>query len=406
MVRHSSFIQTVESITAATGVWLEEHDYAGQDPYQIASKASATAKVPLLRPLLAAARPVVKWLHPYLPTALFQNFPATVIPQALGYALSAEALCPDSSLKARRILRIVQLLEQTRSPFSESCAWGLPFTWRDDNVFPPNWPVAFSSAVVGHALLDAKNDLEPALLENWIRGLLRYLVHECGTIQTNSGLCFRFVSGSDSPIINGNSLVAAFVARAAALLGDQAATTLAREAIAFVIETQNEDGSWFYTAAHAGKPADRIIDNRHSLYVLDGLFLFSEADPHSGLPVQPTLDAGWDYYSRNLLEHGVTKWDPHNTFPIDGHDMAQAIITTSLLGKHRERDELVKSTLEKFDAGGGRFHFKVMESGRVNRSVFIRWTQAPFYKALRLYLHHKSTGPSEEQSSADQILTR
>ncbi len=387
IVADSEMKKLVEAAVFETGTWLEEADYAGQDPYQIAAKANATAQFAPLRPLLDLIKPVVKWLHPHLPSAIFRNMPAVVIPQALAYALSAEALAPESADRVRRIERIVQLLEVNKSPYTKAPAWGLPFTWRDGKVYPPHWPVAFSSAVVGNALIDARELLPVGLIEQWVRGLTDFLVDECGVLKTSSGLCFRFVKDSDSPIINGNALVAAFLARAGALLEDNNATTLAREAMAFVVNTQNSDGSWFYTAPHQGNPADRIIDNRHSLYILDGLALFSKADPRSGLPIGTALAGGWDYYAHELLTDGVTKWSPTTTYPIDGHDMAQAIITTSLLGKSCERDELMRVVLEKFYAGHGKFNFKLLESGDVNEAVFIRWTQAPFYKALRMYLH-------------------
>lgn len=378
--------QSVQAAAESVGVWLENADYAGQDPYQLAARANAAAQYRALRPLLNMAKHVVKALHPYLPVSLFTSMPEVVIPQALSYVLSAEALTEDSPTRARRLERVITLLKSSRSAYSPHVAWGLPFTWRDGEIYPPNWPVAFSSSVVGHGLLDAKHFLAHEVVEEWITGLVQFLCNEIGVVYTPSGACFRFVKGSDSPIINGCTLTAAFIARAAALIGDNKARDMAREAMAFVIENQNEDGSWLYAAAYADKAADPIIDNRHSGYILDGLKLFDDADPNHGLPIQSALSRGWEFYSTRLLVNGMTKWDPDTLYPIDGHDLAQALVTTTLLGKHEVRNEVLSFALNNLYDDSGQFFFKLFESGKINRSVFIRWTQAPFYRALRMFL--------------------
>lgn len=398
--------QSVQAAAEAVGVWLEKADYAGQDPYQLAARANAAARYSALRPLLNVAKHVVKALHSHLPASLFTSMPAVVIPQALSYVLSAEALTEDSPTRTRRLQRIVTLLGTTRSAYSPHIAWGLPFTWRDGEIYPPNWPVAFSSSVVGHGLLDAKHCLAHAVVEEWITGLVQFLCNECGVVNTPSGVCFRFVKGSDSPIINGCTLTAAFIARAAALLGDNKARDMAREAMAFVIDNQNDDGSWLYAAAYADKAADLIIDNRHSGYILDGLKMFDDADPNHGLPIQSALNRGWEFYSTRMIVNGMTKWDPDTLYPIDGHDLAQALVTTTLLGKYEVRNEVLSFALKNLYDGNGQFFFKLFESGKINRSVFIRWTQAPFYRALRMFLASSaSLGPDHAATVGPEFST-
>ncbi len=168
---------------------------------QLAARANATAKFSSLRPLLNFAKRVVKAVHPYLPAVLFRTMPKIVIPQALAYALAGESLAPESPTRARRVRRIVELLRASRSLHSSCTAWGLPFTWRDTEIYPPHWPVAFSSTVVGHSLLDAIALLPPALVDEWIRGLMLFVDKECRVVRTPSGPCYRLVKGSDSPII-------------------------------------------------------------------------------------------------------------------------------------------------------------------------------------------------------------
>jgi hypothetical protein len=41
--------------------------------------------------------------------------------------------------------------------------------------------------------------------------------------------------------------------------------------------------------------------------------------------------------------------------------------------------------MSRFHRGKGLFRYKLFEDGRSNDAVFIRWTQAPMYKALARY---------------------
>jgi hypothetical protein len=56
-----------------------------------------------------------------------------------------------------------------------------------------------------------------------------------------------------------------------------------------------------------------------------------------------------------------------------------------LLGELDAAARVVEFALANLYDGEGRFHFKLLADGRRNSSVFIRWTQAPIYRALRLF---------------------
>jgi hypothetical protein len=47
--------------------------------------------------------------------------------------------------------------------------------------------------------------------------------------------------------------------------------------------------------------------------------------------------------------------------------------------------------MDRFYAGDGKFRYKAFENGDSNNAVFIRWTQAPMYKAMVRYLAMSAT---------------
>jgi hypothetical protein len=56
----------------------------------------------------------------------------------------------------------------------------------------------------------------------------------------------------------------------------------------------------------------------------------------------------------------------------------------------------VQAVLSVFYVGEGKFRYKALGGGRYNDAVFIRWTQAPMYKALTKYLRALEAGKGHE----------
>ena len=67
---------------------------------------------------------------------------------------------------------------------------------------------------------------------------------------------------------------------------------------------------------------------------------------------------------------------------MDSHDVAQAIQTALSMGHQDQAMEHAEYALGTFYRGGGRFAYKVYADGAPNDADFIRWTQAPMYKAF------------------------
>ncbi|WOH48818.1 hypothetical protein [Bradyrhizobium sp. sBnM-33] len=372
---------------AALGEWLETADYRGNDPYQLDSVITQAAGRPIIGPLVGFARKVLKPYHGLIPRRVFSAAKPILIPQALGDALSGEGFREPDEPARRRARRLFTLIGETRSPLARNDAWGLPFPWGGADRHPPHWPTAISTTFVVNGLLDALHLLDRAAAIARLESALRFLLEECGVEETDAGPCVRFGPGDNRLILNVSAAAAAVMVRIGELLGRDELLDFAHRALRLVAHHQNPNGSWYYAPAHGSHALDTIIDSRHTGYILEGLVVGNARfrDP----VLEAAIEAGWNYVETTLLDDEMPRWSPQQTWPVDSHDVAQSILTALSLGKIKLADRHVVFAMRRFHRGGGLFRYKLFEDGRSNDAVFVRWTQAPMYKALARYWHKR-----------------
>jgi hypothetical protein len=376
------------AVAEALGEWLQARDYAGNDPYQLDSIISGAGGKPLIGPLLGLARRLLKPYHALIPRRLFQVSSPIVMPQALGDALSGEGILAGSDAAVRRSRRIFALLDQHRSPLSKNWAWGLPFVWGGQDKHPKHWPMTITTTLVLTGMLDAERHLDSAEVLEKVRSGIRFMLEECGVEELPEGACILYGPGDTRLIINQNAAAAGLLARVADRLGRPDLMALAERAAAFCAHHQNADGSWYFAMPHGQHALDTIIDFRHTGYILEGLL---EVRRHSAdAALVERLDAaiarGWAYVRQHLIEGDLPRWAPDQTWPVDSHDVAEAIILAVEMGDLALAQRHVNAALSIFYLGDGKFAYKAFHDGRRNDAVFIRWTQAPMYKALARYI--------------------
>ncbi|MCZ8106034.1 MAG: hypothetical protein O9972_50145 [Burkholderiales bacterium] len=376
-------LAAIDAALAALSGWLETEDYRGRDPYQLDSVITQATGRPLIGPLVGFARRALKPYHALIPRRVFSAAKPILIPQALGDALSGEGSRVPCDDARRRAARLFALIGETRSPLTRNDAWGLPFSWGGADRHPPHWPTTISTTFVLNGLIDAIHLLDQEAVIARLESALQFLLEECGIEETQAGPCLRFGPGDGRLILNVSVAAAAAMVRISTLTGRSDLLDFAHRAVRFVAHHQNSDGSWYYAPAHGAHVLDTIIDSRHTGYILESLTVAN------GIFNDPILTnsiaLGWRYVETALLEGEKPRWSPQETWPVDAHDVAQSILTALALGKHDHADRHVALAIERFYRGDGLFRYKLFRDGRTNDTVFIRWTQAPMYKALARY---------------------
>ncbi len=366
--------------------WFQECNYAGIDPYLLDAKAFGLRRLPGIGRLLVTMRQLLKPLHPYFPRQVFSSCSPVVMAKAIGLILSGTArlyrVNRDESCLSECAL-LLELLKVQRSPgFSHLC-WGQPFAWGGSIRYPPYTPAVCVTSPIAHGILDyyeiAPNDETLTMLND----VALYLMNENGYEDLGDSLCLYYAPGNPTLAYNGNIMAASFLLRLSRITADEGLVTFASRAVNFVVEGQNPDGSWFYSDPRGKGGLITTIDNRHSGFVLEHLKI--AADILGDAAIEKAIERGWTYYKQVLFDGPIPKWSPTQTYPVDIHDVAQAIITLLQLGQLDWATQVTRFALDNLFDGNNQFFYKLFANGQVNKTVFIRWGQAWMFKALGLF---------------------
>jgi hypothetical protein len=155
----------------------------------------------------------------------------------------------------------------------------------------------------------------------------------------------------------------------------------AMAAARFTARRQSTDGSWPYGEADN----DRWVDNFHTGFVLVALkrigdcMRTGEFDEH--------LSRGYRFWKETMfLDDGTPKYYPDNTYPVDVHSVAQAILT--FLEFRREDGTAVDHAIRVAEWGvqnlqdsSGYFYYRLCKGYKI-RIPYMRWSQAWMQRAL------------------------
>ncbi|MGD8779520.1 MAG: hypothetical protein PVH88_11240 [Ignavibacteria bacterium] len=365
-------------------LWFIEKQYKGNDPFQVDEKVfSKINKLPIANFI----RKVLKPFHSYLPSNSFFKFPSIYHPKTIGLVIAGNANLYQITSEEEVLnenLKLLEILEERRSPGYKHIAWGHPFEWGQLPRYPKDTPFVCVTCPVTHGLLDyykiSGNSKSLEMCIDAANGLL----NESGYDNISDDIISLYYSPLDKKYVyNSDIMAASFLYRLNQIHPKKEYIEFANKLINFVISGQNEDGSWIY-ADKRGEQRIDTIDNRHTSFVLEAFQIINDIRKDNSLT--DVIEKGKKYYLGNLFEGPIPKWSPQKTYPIDIHDIANAIITLTKLGEIEKAEAVFDFALEKMFNGRDQFYYKLFADGRVNKTVFIRWGQAWMYKAIAEYI--------------------
>ncbi|TKJ41537.1 hypothetical protein CEE37_02950 [candidate division LCP-89 bacterium B3_LCP] len=294
---------------------------------------------------------------------------------------------PDPKFNETISLLKKRLFDKIIPGYAGPC-WGtnLPYQTRAFYV-PAQTPSLVHTAFAVEAILDL-NEMEPSpeLIET-VQGACQFALNDLTIREFHGGLCFSYTPNDLSRVINVTALAARMLARVGRKVNDESLLEKARGAAAYVISTQEEDGSWPY----GEDPVHNWIDNYHTGFVLESLedyYRYSD-DP----VVIPAIEKGLQYYRNQLFEQdGAPKFSPGSLYPIDGHCLAQGILTFSHLHDRTSdglefAQKIAHWGIENFQDRSGYYYFQKRRYW-LNKIPHIRWVQAWMFLGLNRLLNH------------------
>ncbi len=361
----------------------KNEDFSGFDPYD-------GLNTPLLKyiPILKN-----KWPMIFI-TQFFKRFPINLRPvfgirkerNAKGIALFASGLInlystDKDAFIIEDIEKLAKWLKENRSPYSENYAWGYNFPWRSRNGYKSKY---FPNVVTTYFVADTFLQLYKLTGKSeWLDIAVsagKFMLLELNKYRDERGICFSYGPGDNERVYNATLFASRLLLDLWNITGNDDLLENGTLSANFVINSQNEDGSWFY----GDNKNQKWIDNFHTGYNLWGL------NAIRGIVKIPNIDAsvnrGMDFYINNLFDRDLIPYYYHNRkYPIDIHASAVATIVFTDFGNTAYARKSLSNALLMFYSQKGDFYFRKYRF-TTNKISYMRWSNAWMFYAMTEFL--------------------
>jgi len=392
-------IQSIQAAILKFVQWLEKygetsHDFQSFYASGVGQWAKATYyKRPKLG--LLAVAPIV-FSEAFVPSArsIFwkrQRFPIADAHYAMGFAFLAKLTKKEYYYE--KALHFLAVLKNTRCAGYDNYCWGYPFNWVTlRGTIKEGTPLITTVPYVYEAF---KQVWEMDKADEWFKimnSTAQHALQDYKDFQTSPGAstCSYTPDPEQSiNVVNANAYRAFLLMAAARDFSDDKFRKVAERNLNFVIEAQNEDGSWYY--AKDGKR--NFIDHFHTCFVLKALSKIEAITKHPGCT--EAIDRGIKYYVRNLFDaKGSPK--PFSSRPRltvyrrELYDYAECINLAVLLQwRYPELDNRLSAVLNElltvWQKPDGSFRSRRLLLGWDNTPMH-RWAQAQLFRSLSFLL--------------------
>ena len=393
--------------------WLEDYGELSLDHQTFfAGAIGGRAKALYYRHKLigtAAVAPLI-FFEALLPGArrLFHHptrFPIADAHYAMGFAFLYEASSNPAYLD--KAIHFLDQLKMSRSAGYKEYCWGYPFDWvTRGGTIKAQTPFITSTPYVYEAFLQVseifeRDESDSSNLTSDLRAQTsdhrqilasiarhaRFDIEDFETSETASSCAYSPLG--ESGVINAAAYRAFLLTSASKLLDNEGYRRVADRNLNFVLENQNDDGSWFY----AVDGVRDFVDHFHTCFVMKALAKIHAITGHQA--TMAALERGVTYYLANLfdadgLPKPFSKAPRLTVYKRELYDCAECINLCLLL---RDRFPELKATLQTVVAGvlrdwikpDGSFRSRQLHFGWDNVPMH-RWAQSQMFRSLSYYL--------------------
>jgi hypothetical protein len=325
-----------------------------------------------------------------------QRFPIADAHYSSGFAFLADTLGDERY--RRRAIHFLDVLVATRSSGRPTYCWGYPFDWVTMNgTIKAGTPLITTVPYAYEAFRQVyrlDND------EKWrtiMRSIADHALNDYLDFETSadaSSCAYTPKPDKLGGVINASAYRACMLTMAAVDFDDDACRRAADGNLNFVLESQNRDGSWFYSTD--GKRD--FVDHFHTCFVLKAL---AKIEGLTGdARCSAAIARGVDYYVSNLFDAGLPK--PFSRAPRltvyrrELYDYAECInVSTLLRGRFPALDALlpgvVRDVLGRWRKPDGSFRARQLLIGWDNVPMH-RWAQAQLFRSLCFLVSRNAHG--------------
>jgi hypothetical protein len=259
-------------------------------------------------------------------------------------------------------------------------AFGYNFDWQSRSFYAPKGtPAIVPTAFAQQALIEAYEAFGDKRYLKAAEEICKFILTKLNRpIETDDEICFSYTPIDRAVIYNASLLAGECLARIGAITSNDEYLTLAAKTARFVIRRQRNDGAWSYGAE--GKQA--WVDNFHTAYILLSLQRIADRVREISGEVNDAIACGRSYWLNNFfLAEGVPKYYDKETYPIDIHSAAAAIVGLCELEETDLAKRVGSWTIDNMLDSEGFFYYQKRKNGAV-KTPFMRWGQAWMAYAL------------------------
>jgi hypothetical protein len=408
-----------EKIVTAIGRFVDWLDVYGETSYDhqtfFASDFGRSAKALYYRmplPGTIAVSPMI-FCEAFVPSArkLFwkpQRFPIADAHYAMGFALLAQVLGQEQYYE--RAVHFLEVLKKTRCPGFDHYCWGYPFNWETRRgTIKEGTPLITTVPYVYEAFQQVYQiDGNPRWREI-MQSIAEHALQDYQDYETSPVACTcSYTPGPDnsSGVINASAYRALLLTRAALDFSEERYRKAAERNLNFVIESQNADGSWYYST-----DGERdFVDHFHTCFVLKALAKIEELTGCSRCT--NVIERAVSYYVKSLfdpkgLPAPFSKRPRLTVYRRELYDYAECINVAVLLqGRFPELDRILTLVLTdllgRWQRSDGSFRARELLIGWDNVPMH-RWAQSQVFRSLCFFLS-KNLTKSEDGVYKDSLL--
>jgi hypothetical protein len=284
------------------------------------------------------------------------------------------------------------LVQNPSKNYSGHC-WGYNYDWprKDGKIIPAYTPSVVVTGFIARALITYYEQFHDEKVKELLKSMVLFVLNDVHLYKGEDGYCFSYTPVKKDLTVNANLLAAEVLSYCDYISEENKYQEYIERAIQFTFNTQNEDGSWFYSFDYNSRIPKKQIDF-HQGYVLESLLRLSQYSKVDMSIHKDRIQDGLKYYYENQFnKEGWAYWRLPSKWPVDIHNQSQGIITFSMFKNFSNNYlpfaiKIAEWSIKNMQGPKGNFYYQKWPflNNKVN---YMRWNQAWMLLALATLIY-------------------
>jgi len=376
----SETIEKVKEVTEKLEKYIQQEEYRGYDPYD--GLMTPVMKLPIVRSskiIKLSTQQVIKRLP--LNLRKITGIKKGLNPVTLGLAVQAYSYLSKvypSKEKSyiSEIRKLLINLEEIKSKGYSGDCWGYDFDWEARYARIEAYkPTVVATGMITNGLHEYYKIYKDEEAMKFCRSAADFVLKDLNRTYENDKFCFSY-SPFDRQVVYNATLKGARI-----LVQSGKNTDEAKKTVDFVMENQNENGSWVYSKGDTRE----WVDNFHTGYILDCLKEYLDLTKDGS--IKSGLEKGVRFYVNNFFcDNKIPKYYSNSLYPIDSTSVAQSILTLCRFGYRDLAKNVVEWALDNMYNRKGYFYYQ-KHKYYTNKISYMRWSNAWMFLALSYFIY-------------------